>query len=147
VAAAVASVLRGGIVVFEREDARVGPGGTPTRWRPPVAAVAALARQRPLGVHFGHLGVRGAGPARKLLGSMVLTGRPELGDDATGGCSSGPACHALLFLLRRSVAAAEEEVRGDLLTGPADRARPQSPARCWPGPGGSASTSARRTPC
>jgi sugar diacid utilization regulator len=60
---------------------------------------------------------------RELLGSLVLTGRPALADADRRLFERASVVTALLFLLQRSVAQAEEAVRGellaDLLTAPA----------------------------
>jgi sugar diacid utilization regulator len=55
-----------------------------------------------------------AGP--ELLGSLVLTDRPELVDADKRLFERAGLVAALLLLLRRSVAKAEDEVRGELLT-------------------------------
>jgi sugar diacid utilization regulator len=55
-----------------------------------------------------------AGP--ELLGSLVLTGRPSLDEADRRLFERASVVAALLLLLRRSVAKAEDEVRGELLT-------------------------------
>jgi hypothetical protein len=55
-----------------------------------------------------------AGP--ELLGSLVLTGRPALDEADRRLFERAGVVAALLLLLRRSVAKAEDEVRGELLT-------------------------------
>ncbi|MFD7028639.1 helix-turn-helix domain-containing protein [Streptomyces sp. NPDC059917] len=67
-----------------------------------------------------------AGP--ELLGSITLTGRPELPDTDRRLFERTALVTALLLLLRRSTAQAEDRVRGELLgdllaTGPAGRVR------------------------
>jgi sugar diacid utilization regulator len=51
-----------------------------------------------------------------LLGSLVLTGRPSLDEAGRRLFERAGVVAALLLLLRRSVAKAEDEVRGELLT-------------------------------
>ncbi len=53
---------------------------------------------------------------QELLGSLVLTGRPELEDADRRLFERAGVVTALLLLLRRSVAEAENRVRGELLT-------------------------------
>jgi sugar diacid utilization regulator len=114
VAAAVAGVLRGGIVVFDADGvelARVdaAPMG------PPVAAItAARTSGRAVSTSDGWVCAVLAGP--ELLGCLVLTGRPALGDADRRLFERASVVTALLFLLRRSVAQAEDQVRGELLT-------------------------------
>lgn len=55
-----------------------------------------------------------AGP--ELLGSLVLTGRPSIDEADRRLFERACVVAALLLLLRRSVAKAEDEVRGELLT-------------------------------
>ncbi|NEA02618.1 diguanylate phosphodiesterase, partial [Streptomyces sp. SID10116] len=54
-----------------------------------------------------------AGP--ELLGSIALTGRPELADTDRRLFERASVVTALLLLLRRSVAETEDRVRGELL--------------------------------
>jgi sugar diacid utilization regulator len=107
-------VLRGGIVVFDAEDTELARVDTDPV-APPVAAVAA-SRASGRSVSTSDIWVCAVLAGPELLGSMVLTGRPELGDADRRLFERASVVTALLFLLRRSVAAAEEEVRGDLLT-------------------------------
>ncbi|HEU5469769.1 MAG TPA: helix-turn-helix domain-containing protein [Actinophytocola sp.] len=113
VAAAVADVLHGGIIVFDASDtelARIGAEPMP----PPVAAIAAARSSgRSVSTSDGWVCAVLAGP--ELLGSLVLTGRPALTDADRRLFERASVVTALLFLLRRSVAQAEEQVRGELL--------------------------------
>lgn len=116
VAAAVAGVLHGGIIVFDAEGtalARVDAAPM----APPTAAITAsrasgravLTTDIPPDWACAVL----AGP--ELLGSLVLTGRPSLADADRRLFERASVVTALLFLLQRSVAQAEEAVRGELL--------------------------------
>jgi sugar diacid utilization regulator len=113
VATEVASVLGGGIALFDDaggELARVGSA-------PPVPPAAAVASSRSSGraVRAGEEWVCSVVAGQELLGSLVLTGRPSLGDADRRLFERAGVVAALLLLLRRSVAAAEDEVRGELL--------------------------------
>ncbi|EWC58517.1 Regulator of polyketide synthase expression [Actinokineospora spheciospongiae] len=134
VAGALASVLGGGIAVFDAggaELARVGdPCGpfpveasgravlveAPGRAAPMDATgrVAAQASGRVAAVERAWVCAVQAGP--EVLGSLVLSGRADLGDAERRLFERAGVVTALLLLLRRSVAAAEDEVRGELLS-------------------------------
>jgi PucR C-terminal helix-turn-helix domain/GAF domain/GGDEF-like domain len=136
VAAEVAAVLLGGIVVFDaagEELARVptaaGPvvgTSNPTTRSGFAAAVAsavgwpeeAVAASRATGraVRVGDQWVCAVLAGPELLGSLVLTGRPSLDEADRRLFERAGVVAALLLLLRRSVAKAEDEVRGELLT-------------------------------
>jgi GAF domain-containing protein/sugar diacid utilization regulator len=121
VAAAVASVLGGGIVVRDAEGTELGRAGTgPSR----AASTRALAASRAAGktVAEGDEWVCAVMAGPQLLGSITLTGRPDLGDADRRLFERSSVVAALLLLLRRSAAEAEDRVRGelvaDLLTAP-----------------------------
>ncbi|MGQ0839346.1 helix-turn-helix domain-containing protein [Actinokineospora sp.] len=114
VAAAVAEVLRGGITMYDTkgiELARVGAGTV----RPPETAVAA-SRSSGRAVSTQDIWVCAVQAGQELLGSLLLTGRPTLGDADRRLFERAGVVTALLLMLRRSVAQAEDEVRGELLT-------------------------------
>lgn len=132
VAAEVAEVLGGGIVFFDltgEELARVpsaaavGTSNAPVRsgfagafavaW-PEEAVTASRAAGRAVRVGDQWVCAVLAGP--ELLGSLVLTGRPMLDEADRRLFERASVVAALLLLLRRSVAKAEDEVRGELLT-------------------------------
>jgi sugar diacid utilization regulator len=132
VAAEVAEVLGGGIVFFDatgEELARVpsavpvGTTNAPARsgfagafavaW-PEEAVTASRAAGRAVRVGDQWVCAVLAGP--ELLGSLVLTGRPMLDEADRRLFERASVVAALLLLLRRSVAKAEDEVRGELLT-------------------------------
>src|SRR5262245_1153596 len=136
VAAEVAAVLGGGIVLFAatgEELARVGstvptgPGSTSPMIRSGFAAAVgaavtwpeeAVAASRAAGraVRVGDQWVCAVLAGPELLGSLVLTGRPSLDEADRRLYERASVVAALLLLLRRSVAKAEDEVRGELLT-------------------------------
>jgi len=114
VAAEVAAVLGGGLVLFDTvgaELARVSSGFV--TW--PAEAVAA-SRTAGRAVRIGDLWVCAVLAGPELLGSLVLTGRATLSDTDRRLFERAAVVAALLLLLRRSVAKAEDEVRGELLT-------------------------------
>ncbi|EID53227.1 sugar diacid utilization regulator [Saccharomonospora xinjiangensis XJ-54] len=129
VAAAVASMLDGGIVVCDADGTelgRAGAGRTRTaRVRVPARALSrALAASRSAGkaVAEGDAWVCAVMAGPQLLGSIVLTGRSDLVDADRRLFERAGVVTALLLLLRRSAAEAEDRVRGelvaDLLTAP-----------------------------
>ncbi|GAB1508250.1 helix-turn-helix domain-containing protein [Actinophytocola sp. KF-1] len=135
VAAEVAEVLGGGIVFFDAAGAElarvaaaappiVGTGNAPVRsgfaaanakvtW-PEEAVAASRAAGRAVRVGDQWVCAVLAGP--ELLGSLVLTGRAALDEADRRLFERACVVAALLLLLRRSVAKAEDEVRGELLT-------------------------------
>jgi hypothetical protein len=111
--AEVATVLSGGVALFDDgggELARVGrdPG------HPSGSAIAA-SRSSGRAVRSGEDWVCAVVAGPELLGSLVLGGRPSLGEADRRLFERAAVVAALLLLLRRSVAAAEDEVRGELL--------------------------------
>ena len=140
VAGEVAAVLGGGIAVFDATGAeltRVAPDTAPTVgtshatvrsgfasaltsavtsavvW-PEEAIAASRAAGRAVRVGDQWVCAVLAGP--ELLGSLVLTGRASLDEADRRLFERAGVVAALLLLLRRSVAKAEDEVRGELLT-------------------------------
>jgi GAF domain-containing protein/sugar diacid utilization regulator len=114
VVTAVAAVLGGGLVLLDEagtELARVSAGPV----APPAEAIA-TSRSSGRAVRSGGEWVCAVLAGPELLGCLVLTGRPELGDADRRLFERAGVVAALLLLLRRSVAKAEDEVRGELLT-------------------------------
>ncbi|HEY7593284.1 MAG TPA: helix-turn-helix domain-containing protein, partial [Actinophytocola sp.] len=110
----VAAVLGGGLVLFDdtgTELARVSA-------EPVAVDAAAITASRSAGraVRSGGQWVYSVLAGPELLGSLVLTGGPELGDADRRLFERAGLVAALLLLLRRTVARAEDEVRGELLT-------------------------------
>lgn len=114
VAAAVAEVLHGGIAVHDSTGAELARAGSHAR-RPPEKAVAA-SRASGRAVSTGDSWVCAVQAGPELLGSLLLTGRPALEDADRRLFERAGVVTALLLMLRRSVAQAEDEVRGELLT-------------------------------
>ena len=110
----VAAVLGGGLALFDdagTELARVSTGPVSL----PAAAIAA-SRSSGRAVRSGDGWVCSVLAGPELLGSLVLTDRPSLTDADRRLFERAGLVAALLLLLRRSVAKAEDEVRGELLT-------------------------------
>ncbi|WP_370118300.1 helix-turn-helix domain-containing protein [Streptacidiphilus sp. MAP12-33] len=81
-----------------------------------VEALVAESRSSGRAVDSGGRWVCAVLAGQELLGSLVLTGRPLLGDPDRRLFERASVVTALLLLLRRSVAEAENRVRGELLT-------------------------------
>lgn len=116
VAAEVAAVLGGGIVFFDAtgsELARVASGAEEPNG---VGEAVTASRQAGRAVRVGDRWVCAVLAGPELLGSLVLTGRPSLDEADRRLFERACVVAALLLLLRRSVAKAEDEVRGELLT-------------------------------
>ncbi|HEX6357290.1 helix-turn-helix domain-containing protein [Actinophytocola sp.] len=131
VAAEVAAFLGGGIVFFDATGAQLARAGTEavvgtsnaaTRSGFAGAAVTwpeeAVSQSRAAGraVRVGERWVCAVLAGPEVLGSLVLTGRASLDDADRRLFERSGVVAALLLLLRRSVAKAEDEVRGELLT-------------------------------
>ncbi|PXY28335.1 helix-turn-helix domain-containing protein [Prauserella muralis] len=120
VAAAVATVLGGGIVVHDADGAELGRAGSGPAQRSPHALASSRAAGRAVADGGSWLCAVMAGP--EVLGSITLTGRPDLADADRRLFERASVVTALLLLLRRSAAEAEDRVRGelvaDLLTDP-----------------------------
>lgn len=114
VAAAVAQVLHGGIAVYDSAGAELANAGAGSV-RPTVKAVAA-SRSSGRAVSTSDSWVCAVHAGQELLGSLLLTGRPTLEDADRRLFERAGVVTALLLMLRRSVAQAEDEVRGELLT-------------------------------
>ncbi|WP_043192666.1 helix-turn-helix domain-containing protein [Streptomyces sp. NRRL F-2664] len=124
VATAIGAVLQGGTVIHDADGTELARAGTDSG-RPPAGAVAASrAGGRAVPADGTWVCAVLAGP--ELLGSIALTGRPDLGDADRRLFERAAVVTALLLLQRRSVAETEDRVRGellgDLLAGAADPA-------------------------
>lgn len=113
-AVAVAEVLGGGIAVRDAQGAVLARAGTASPRIPARAVEAARASGR--AVRCGRRWVCAVLAGAELLGTLVLTGRPELGEADQRLFERAGVVTALVLLLRRSVAEAENRVRGELLT-------------------------------
>ncbi|GLW92513.1 helix-turn-helix domain-containing protein [Actinokineospora globicatena] len=114
VAAAVADVLHGGIAVFDATGTELARVGSSPAWANEEAVSSARASGRAVSTSDGWVCAVQAG--QELLGSLVLTDRPDLSDADRRLFERAGVVTALLLMLRRSVAQAEDEVRGELLT-------------------------------
>ncbi|MEU6677925.1 GAF domain-containing protein [Streptomyces sp. NPDC046925] len=121
VATAIGALLRGGTLIHDADGtelARVDAGprtanGDP-RTPPPAKAVAA-SRASGRAVPLDGTWVCAVLAGAELLGSIALTGRPDLGEADRRLFERAGVVTALLLLLRRSAAEAEDRVRGELL--------------------------------
>ena len=113
VAAAVAEVLGGGIVVHDQDGGVLGSAGT-AAVAPPADAVA-TSRTSGRAVARGESWVCAVLAGPELLGSIMLTGRADLSDADRRLFERAGVVTALLLLQRRSVAEAENAVRGELI--------------------------------
>ncbi|WP_436492650.1 helix-turn-helix domain-containing protein [Actinokineospora sp. HUAS TT18] len=114
VAAGVAQVLHGGIAVYDAAGAELAKVGTGSA-RPTAKAVA-TSRSSGRAVSNQDTWVCAVHAGQELLGCLLLTGRPTLDDADRRLFERAGVVTALLLMLRRSVAQAEDEVRGELLT-------------------------------
>ncbi|OLT47871.1 diguanylate phosphodiesterase [Saccharomonospora sp. CUA-673] len=117
VAAEVAAVLGGGVVVHDPDGgelAGVPVGDADARPRRAYAVAASRASGRAVADGDDWVCAVMAGP--QLLGSITLTGRPDLGDADRRLFERAGMVTALVLLLRSSTAEAEERVRGELLS-------------------------------
>ncbi|PRX96646.1 helix-turn-helix domain-containing protein [Allonocardiopsis opalescens] len=113
VASAVGTVLAGGVTVTDAGGAVLVQVGT----APPAEAVRAVAESRTRRRAIGRAGAWVcavmAGPEQ--LGGLVLTGRPDLGEADRRLFERAAVVTALLLMLRRSTAEAEDRLRGELV--------------------------------
>ncbi|MFJ3787178.1 helix-turn-helix domain-containing protein [Kitasatospora sp. NPDC090091] len=112
VAAAVAALLGGEIAVLDT-------GGEPLAGRAAtaegLAEAVAASRTEGRSVRHGEAWVCAVLAGQEPLGTLVLRGRPDLDDADRRLFERASVVTALLLLLRRSVAEAENRVRGELL--------------------------------
>ncbi|MGW4485970.1 helix-turn-helix domain-containing protein [Amycolatopsis sp. NPDC004368] len=111
VAAEVAGVLRGRIAVHDASGELLA--GSALSFSSP-AVVSSLGSGRAESTADTWVCAVRAG--QELLGSLTLAGRPELAGADRRLFERAAVVTALLLMLRRSVAQAEDEVRGELLT-------------------------------
>ncbi|MDT0379930.1 helix-turn-helix domain-containing protein [Streptomyces sp. DSM 42041] len=116
VAAGIAALLDGGILIHDADGTELARTGT-APLTPPVDGVAASrtsGRAVPVEAAAGTwVCAVLAGP--ELLGSIALTGRPDLPDTDRLLFERAGIVTALLLLLRRSAAETEDRVRAELL--------------------------------
>ncbi|WP_431879402.1 helix-turn-helix domain-containing protein [Amycolatopsis sacchari] len=114
VAAAVADVLHGAIGLFDADGVPLASAGAPVV--PPSAEAVAASRATGRSVTGDGVWVCAVQAGPEPLGSIVLAGRPELVGADRRLFERAAVVTALLLMLRRSVAKAEDEVRGELLS-------------------------------
>jgi GAF domain-containing protein/sugar diacid utilization regulator len=114
VAAALATLLGGGIILHGPDGAELGRADTDPLPQP----VELVARSRLVGraVNRGDLWVCAVLAGQELLGSCTLVGRVELVEPDRRLFERASVVTALLLLLRQSVAETEDRVRGELVT-------------------------------
>ncbi|WP_420807930.1 helix-turn-helix domain-containing protein [Amycolatopsis antarctica] len=113
VAAAVAEVLGGGIAVHDADGGELATAGTGAVRQNERLLNVSRASGRAVAEGGTWTCAVSAGP--ELLGSITLTGRPVLADADRRLFERSGIVTALLLLLRRSAAEAEDRVRGELL--------------------------------
>ncbi|MFC9820012.1 helix-turn-helix domain-containing protein [Streptomyces erythrochromogenes] len=131
VATAIGTVLQGGTLIHDADGTELARSGTDSGQPSARAVAASRTGGRAVSADGTWVCAVLAGP--ELLGSIALTGRPDLGDADRRLFERAGVVTALLLLQRRSVAEAEDRVRGellgDLLTGAADPASLPARAR------------------
>ncbi|MFD7259805.1 helix-turn-helix domain-containing protein [Streptomyces sp. NPDC059874] len=124
VATAIGALLRGGTLIHDAEGTELARAGADPQ--PPSARAVAASRAEGRAVPVAGTWVCAVLAGPELLGSIALSGRADLDDADRRLFERAGVVTALLLLLRRSVAEAEDRVRGellgDLLTGAADPA-------------------------
>lgn len=113
VAAAIADILDGGILIHDADGAELARARAEPLAPPAPAVAASRASGRAVPRDGTWVCAVLAGP--ELLGSIALTGRADLADVDRLLFERAGVVTALLLLLRRSVAEAEDRVRGELL--------------------------------
>ncbi|WP_329388934.1 GAF domain-containing protein [Streptomyces sp. NBC_01351] len=131
VAGAIGALLRGGTLIHDAEGTELARAGADPR--PPSARAVAASRADGRAVPVDGTWVCAVLAGPELLGSIALSGRADLDDADRRLFERAGVVTALLLLLRRSVAEAEDRVRGellgDLLSGAADPAGLSARAR------------------
>ncbi|GHE48887.1 hypothetical protein GCM10018785_18120 [Streptomyces longispororuber] len=113
VAAEIAALLDGGLVVQDADGTELARVGAAAPAPSADGVAASRAGGRAVAVDGVWVSAVLAGP--ELLGSVALSGRPDLTDSDRRLFERASLDTALLLLLRRSVAEAEDRVRGELL--------------------------------
>ncbi|MFI6080854.1 helix-turn-helix domain-containing protein [Streptomyces sp. NPDC051217] len=113
VAGAIADILDGGILIHDADGAELARARAESLAPPAPAVAASRASGRAVPLNGTWVCAVLAGP--ELLGSIALTGHADLADVDRLLFERAGVVTALLLLLRRSVAEAEDRVRGELL--------------------------------
>ncbi|MEV0170433.1 GAF domain-containing protein [Streptomyces sp. NPDC050803] len=124
VAAEIGALLGGGVAVHDTDGSELARAGTlPVE---PCAESLTASRSDGRAVHADGVWTCAVLAGAEPLGSIVLTGRADLSEADQRLFERAALVTALLLLMRRSVAEAEDRVRGelldDLLDGPASSA-------------------------
>ncbi|MQA97232.1 MAG: GAF domain-containing protein [Streptosporangiales bacterium] len=114
VARAVADLLAGGIVCLDVDGTELARAGEVEGL--PEASVLAESRRLGRALFAGDLWVCAVLAGTEPLGCLILGGRPDLGDADRRLFERSAVVTSLLLLLRRSVAEAENRIRGELLS-------------------------------
>ncbi|MFB7463524.1 helix-turn-helix domain-containing protein [Streptomyces sp. NPDC056224] len=113
VATAIGTVLQGGMLIHDADGTELARAGADPQPPSPQAVATSRAGGRAVPVQGTWVCAVLAG--HELLGSIALTGRPDLTDADRRLFERASVVTALLLLLRRSVAETEDRVRGELL--------------------------------
>ncbi|MFF4007563.1 helix-turn-helix domain-containing protein [Streptomyces sp. NPDC001717] len=113
VATAIGALLRGGTLIHDADGIELARAGTDPR--PPSARAVAASRADGRAVPVAGTWVCAVLAGPEPLGSITLSGRADLDDADRRLFERAAVVTALLLLLRRSVAEAEDRVRGELL--------------------------------
>lgn len=113
VATAIGALLDGGTLIHDADGTELARVDADPRTPPAEAVAASRASGRAVPLDGTWVCAVLAGP--ELLGSIALTDRPDLGEADRRLFERAGVVTALLLLLRRSAAEAEDRVRGELL--------------------------------
>ncbi|MFI6089171.1 helix-turn-helix domain-containing protein [Streptomyces sp. NPDC051218] len=113
VATAIGALLHGGTLIHDADGTELARVDAEPRTPPARAVAASRASGRAVPLDGTWVCAVLAGP--ELLGSIALTDRPDLGEADRRLFERAGVVTALLLLLRRSAAEAEDRVRGELL--------------------------------
>ncbi|MET9883356.1 GAF domain-containing protein [Streptomyces sp. NPDC006430] len=113
VASAIGGILRCGTLIHDADGGELARVGAEALLPPAQAVAASRAGGRAVPVDGTWVCAVLAG--HELLGSIALTGRPDLSEADRRLFERASVVTALLLLLRRSVAETEDRIRGELL--------------------------------
>ena len=116
VAQAVSSVLGSDVMIFDERDNLIAGSSQPAVQDAALLRVLAEARAGRRAICAGNLWAAPASAGSEHLGAVVLRAGPDMPETDRLILERAAMVTALLLLLRRSVAEAEQQVRGDLLT-------------------------------
>ncbi|GAA1582577.1 helix-turn-helix domain-containing protein [Streptomyces globosus] len=113
VAAEIAALLGGGVAVHDTDGSELARAGTEPFTPSPESLAASRAEGR--AVHSGGVWTCAVLAGSEPLGSIILTGPTDLPEADRRLFERAALVTAMLLLMRRSVAEAEDRVRGELL--------------------------------